>query len=978
MRPHGDKNVNPHIPRHWQKLVAVFVASVLATAGLLPFATAAHATTASLSVSSSPLGGGSITVTGSGFDQTNMDGYLLAIAPSQYSNYSAALTANAFVAGTQFLLQPNATQDLQSTPKIDTLSGAGTFSITVAVPAATAEGWTVFITHAATPNSDTTLKKPIAYSAVPTPTITVSTSSNGQPTNLEPTATTQLTVTGTGFVANPTGIATNTTQGNRPPLSGSFGGIYVVFGKFLNQWQPSAGAPSSSRTVITQKWGVATAANLTAIGGVNAGGFVLNQDGTFSVNIDVAPSVAHDLISGNYGIYTYPGSGAKYAAFETYTPITFLPRPTITVSQSTTNIASGTQVTVTGTGFTPRAATTGTRPPLAGTFSGVYVTFGRFADTWKPSAGAASSTRKTDATSLKWAVPPSSLSAIGSGGIELDANGNFQVTMTLADNFVGMPSTGNFGIYTYSGSGANSSAFETYTPVSFAASAPTQLVEVTPEASQPNATGYLTWGIDNNFRSYVLGNIAQGNVSALSGATANGANFNFGQSSTSYNFNNLVGSTNYSGSIRFIGHAGSLDLTFSNPTIVVNSPQSATLNLTVNGLQVEFGTIDLGTAGRASVNGAQLYTNAAVTLTAAGAAAFNGFYPAGRLLSPITFQVGLDGAAPRGSVGTISVVSVKKFTPPSSPPANTGITLAPTALRALTSGAQATITVDGFQPNETGIAIVVYSTPTVLAENLTADANGVVTWSGKLPEGLDGNHTLTVQGSIAKGIELTVSAEPEACVAENSALTWGFKDSFLAYLDSNIANGSWKLTDVTETDNGEFVWSNGAGDISALLDAGTFDYEGSVLFTGHDGALNTTIANPRLVFTSATTAELYLDITGVTQGGTDTAAQAVKFATVEWAEAGESGSTLELINGNVTLTQAGAGAFGTYPAGEVMAPLSVTGEVSCADNSAMVTDADTAATESNNGGAIWVGILALAIFIAVIALVWFIIRRTRA
>lgn len=493
--------------------------------------------------------------------------------------------------------------------------------------------------------------------------------------------------------------------------------------------------------------------------------------------------------------------------------------------------------------------------------------------------------------------------------------------------------------------------------------------------------GYLSWGVMERFRNYTTGNIAQGSISVSNGATANGSVYNFGQSGGSYDFSSLTGNADYSGTVRFYGHSGGLDMSFSNPTVVVSSANSATLYVSINGSRVAFGTVNLAAAGRGTSGGAQLYTNAPVTLTSAGSAAFGSFssyYTAGMALDPITFQVGTTGAAPRGSVGTISVVSVEKFTPPATPPAKTGIVLSPTALRALTSGEPATITVDGFQPNETGIAIVVYSTPTVLAENLTADANGVVTWTGKLPEGLNGNHTLTIQGSIAKGIELTISDEPEACVVANSTLTWGFKDSFLAYLDSNIANGSWGLTGVTETENGEFVWSNGAGDISENLDAGKIDYEGSVLFTGHEGTLNTTIANPRLVFTSATTADLYLDITGVTQGGTDTAAQAVKFATVEWPQASASSPALELLEGKVVLTQAGAEAFGTYPAGEEMAPLSISSEVSCAEEATSVTKAADASTTAGENGSWWGWVIALVILIAAIALVWVLFKRQRS
>lgn len=61
------------------------------------------------------------------------------------------------------------------------------------------------------------------------------------------------------------------TNGTRPPLSGSFSGAYVVFGKFATDWKPSAGVPSSARAVIAQKWAV-PAASMSTIGGAGPRG----------------------------------------------------------------------------------------------------------------------------------------------------------------------------------------------------------------------------------------------------------------------------------------------------------------------------------------------------------------------------------------------------------------------------------------------------------------------------------------------------------------------------------------------------------------------------------------------------------------------------------------------------------------------------------------------------------------------------------
>jgi putative cell wall-binding protein len=126
-----------------------------------------------------------------------------------------------------------------------------------------------------------------------------------------------VTVTGTGFSPN-----APATSGTRPPLAGKFGGAYVAFGSFADVWKPSEGAPRGSRTTADTKW-VLEAADVATVGGAAAGAVAINADGSFQVDITVNKDFAGALADGNYGIYTYPGSGAVYAPFETYTPISF-------------------------------------------------------------------------------------------------------------------------------------------------------------------------------------------------------------------------------------------------------------------------------------------------------------------------------------------------------------------------------------------------------------------------------------------------------------------------------------------------------------------------------------------------------------------------------------------------------------------------------------------------------------------------------
>jgi putative cell wall-binding protein len=124
-----------------------------------------------------------------------------------------------------------------------------------------------------------------------------------------------VTVTGTGFLPSPPA-----TSGTRPPLAGKFTGAYVVFGKFADTWKPSAGAPSSARPGIDTKWGV-SAADMNTIGGPNAGAIEIKADGTFTAQLTVKNGQFDKV--GNFGVYTYPGGGARYEPFETFTPVSF-------------------------------------------------------------------------------------------------------------------------------------------------------------------------------------------------------------------------------------------------------------------------------------------------------------------------------------------------------------------------------------------------------------------------------------------------------------------------------------------------------------------------------------------------------------------------------------------------------------------------------------------------------------------------------
>jgi hypothetical protein len=502
-----------------------------------------------------------------------------------------------------------------------------------AIASATSAAYSVEATSAAagqyrvlvTANGETVVSAAAALSvSVPAPTVVVSKTANVDP------ASETVTVTGSGFLPNGTA-----TLGARPPLSGKFTGVYVGFGRYADLWKPTDNAAPSARSNADVKWAV-SAADIATIGGAAGGAIEVRPDGTFETTLVLKKEYAGVPATGNYGVYTYPGGGAKYAAFETYTPIAFATpvvsiqaqpaaassaqgapatfavtatgtgtisyqwqsstsgaafvdisgatassfsatgttvgsatsyrvvvtddngsvtsdaavhtitaaTPTVTVSKTSGIDPAGETITVTGAGFFPNGtATNGIRPPLMGSFSGSYVTFGRYADVWKPSAGVGGTARNNSVT--KWALPASSMAGVGganAGAIELGADGTFEATITVKKDYTGAPATGNYGIYTYPGGGAAYAAFETYTPITFAAVAPAAPAAPTVAADGTSVT--VVWEAPADGGSAISGytvELASGSGAVVS-QTVSG-------SSVSASFPNLVRGESYTASV---------------------------------------------------------------------------------------------------------------------------------------------------------------------------------------------------------------------------------------------------------------------------------------------------------------------------------------------------------------------------------------------------------------------------------------------
>ncbi|WP_203416733.1 HtaA domain-containing protein [Jiangella ureilytica] len=176
-----------------------------------------------------------------------------------------------------------------------------------------------------------------------------------------------VVVKGSGF--DPAGNVAP--EGNRPPIpAGVPAGSYVVFGSFAETWQPSAGAPSSARTVGAQTWALAQAA-LDQVpaqyqDAIRAQWAEIDEDGTFTAELTLAKPV--DRTTGEpvewpadttLGVYTYAAGGTTNADQELSVPLTVsepaMPALTLSASAALDNAGSN-AVEVTGSGFAPQRA----------------------------------------------------------------------------------------------------------------------------------------------------------------------------------------------------------------------------------------------------------------------------------------------------------------------------------------------------------------------------------------------------------------------------------------------------------------------------------------------------------------------------------------------------------------------------------------------------------------------------------------------
>lgn len=661
-------------------------------------------------------------------------------------------------------------------------------------------------------------------------------------------------------------------------------GTYVVFGSFAEAWRPSVGATSATRKGGPQAWAL-TEATVDQVpdaykATVKKDWVALSATGTFTATLkltELAP-----LAGGSYGVYTFAGGGVKNPAQELAVPVNFLNEVVV----PPTSPATGTQTAISAA---PTTVTAGSTSSLIATVT---------------PAEAAGTVEFYSGDALVGSAPlTQGVANLKTGALPAGEH-SFTARFVPADA----------ALYT---------ASTTATGVTVTAKAAVDGGTVTPPAS---AAGQLVWGVKASFTSYINGSGAAGTVSVSGGAAVSGSSFTFSQATK--DFNGSTGTVGYAGAVRFTGHHGALDLKLSNPKIKVTGPGSGVLIVDVVGKGLTGGSVDkagvefatLNLAAPSTVNGATTWSNAAATLTAAGSEAFSGFYPAGTALDPVSFTVGAD-KAPGETPAATPPAAVAPLAPGTYPNATASVaTVLP--------GGEVTVTGTGFGANTTGIELAVYSVRHVLATGLTADANGTVTATVKLPANLAaGVHTLSFEAPNGVKSQITITVEAPAaaakqCVANavsGASLSWGVKSAFRTYITGPIANGTVSANGVTDTGS-TFRWTGGTGKFNTEANQGRVAFGGSVNFSGHGGILDLTLSNVRVQVTSASTGSLIADVSSTDMAGTKSSQSGVTVASLSLAGTkSTSGSTVTWTNASASLTAAGAKAFaGSYVAGEAL------------------------------------------------------------
>lgn len=260
----------------------------------------------------------------------------------------------------------------------------------------------------------------------------------------------------------------------------------------------------------------------------------------------------------------------------------------------------------------------------------------------------------------------------------------------------------------------------------------------------------------------------------------------------------------------------------------------------------------------------------------------------------------------------------------------------------------------------------------------------------------------TPAAAVTASTTTTAPTPAGSCAVTEAQLVWGVKESFRSYISGSIARGEWTVVGGATYQTPVFTWTGGAGEVDPAASTGEVAFSGGIRFTGHGGLLDTTIASPTLVMTGPGTAQLRVDLTGVSMDSalagdtTPTTVAQVPLVDIDLAGAtvtdGPDVVTIAATDAATTLTADGAAAFGSYEAGDAFDPITLSVSAACAPPTPTATVAptpetgDAAPTEAavpvsasgDDGTATIVAIVAGVLVVAGVVTTVVVMRRRKA
>jgi hypothetical protein len=169
-------------------------------------------------------------------------------------------------------------------------------------------------------------------------------------------------------------------------------------------------------------------------------------------------------------------------------------------------------------------------------------------------------------------------------------------------------------------------------------------------------------------------------------------------------------------------------------------------------------------------------------------------------------------------------------------------------------------------------------------------------------------------------VPTTAHAEDSVAIRSGS-ITWGVKSSFRNYVTSQIANGTITTTAPATDDGTRTTFPSTSGNWASTT--ASVGANGAVRFSGHNGELDVTIANPEIRIATGT-ASLVADVTD----SDDVAHDDLTLADLDLTGAVTSDDgVVTITNAPATITAAGSAVFSYhgnafYPAGTALDPVS--------------------------------------------------------